>query len=65
MKEKRLFYLGFIIMILGLIWLRTIMVDVNWYVSHVGSTCVTAACLITSLLMAIGGFLMILDYFSD
>ena len=64
MKEKQLFYIGFIIIILGFTWLCTISKYAQ-FSQYINKDYITGIFMIMSILMAIGGFLMIFAHFSD
>jgi 3-hydroxymyristoyl/3-hydroxydecanoyl-(acyl carrier protein) dehydratase len=62
MKSKRLVYLGFILAILGTIWLLNITSNVDWYVEHISNTYIMSICIISSIMMAAGGYIMLFAY---
>ncbi len=65
MKEKQLFYLGFTIMILGFTWLYTMSKCARYYTQYINKDYIMGILIITAILMAVGGFTMMMAYFSD
>lgn len=60
MKEKQLFYLGFTIMILGFTWLYTMSKCARYYAQYINKDYIMGILIITAILMAVGGFTMMI-----
>ena len=63
MKPRQLFGLGLMITTIGTVWLLAMFNDARWYAENVSNDFVFVLCLLSALLMAIGGYIIILASF--
>lgn len=62
MKYK-LFYLGSILLIIGIVWLLTLYRDMEWYVKNVSNDAMFILCIVLAILFAVGGYIIIFAAF--
>lgn len=63
MKPSKLIPLAVIMIALGLTWLCAVFFDAGWVLHHVPSLLVAGIITFASLLMIVGGFILIASYY--